>query len=52
MAEAEAMDAAQRHSNSERNEVRDMVKRIYAGELSNVLFKGFAKDLFTRNKIL
>ena len=40
MAEAEAMDAAQRHSNSERNEVRDMVKRLDAGELSSVLCKG------------
>ena len=40
MAEVEAMDAAQRHSNSERNEVRDMVKRLDARELSSVLCKG------------
>lgn len=40
MAEAEAMAAAQRHSDSERNEVRDMVKRLDAGELSSVLCKG------------
>ncbi|CAK9230419.1 unnamed protein product [Sphagnum jensenii] len=36
-AEAEALAAAQRQSDSERNEVRDMVKRLAAGELSNVL---------------
>ena len=40
MAEAEAMDAAQRHSNSERNEVRDMVKRLDVGEISCVVWKG------------
>lgn len=39
-AEAEAMAAAQRQSDSERNEVRDMVKRLDAGELSSVLCKG------------
>ncbi|CAK9856545.1 unnamed protein product [Sphagnum jensenii] len=35
--EAEALAAAQRQSGSERNEVRDMVTRLAAGELSNVL---------------
>jgi monoamine oxidase len=40
MAEAEVMAAAQRHSDCERNEVRDMVKRLDAGELSSVLCKG------------
>ena len=40
MAEVEAMDAAQRHSNSERNEEGDMVKRLDARELSSVLCKG------------
>ncbi|ERN16321.1 hypothetical protein AMTR_s00182p00016710 [Amborella trichopoda] len=39
-AEVEAMEAAQRQSDSERNEVRDMMKRLDAGELSNVLCKG------------
>ncbi|XP_024369028.2 lysine-specific histone demethylase 1 homolog 3 [Physcomitrium patens] len=37
MAEAEALAAAQRQSDSERNEVRDMMKRLTAAELSNVL---------------
>ncbi|XP_024379447.1 lysine-specific histone demethylase 1 homolog 3 isoform X2 [Physcomitrium patens] len=37
MAEAEALAAAQRQSESERNEVRDMMKRLAAAELSNVL---------------
>lgn len=37
MAEAEALAAAQRQSDSERNEVRDMMKRLAAAELSNVL---------------
>ncbi|KAH9322201.1 hypothetical protein KI387_016840 [Taxus chinensis] len=40
MAEAEAMAAAQRQSESERNEVRDIKKRLDAGELSSVLCKG------------
>ncbi|KAG0572419.1 hypothetical protein KC19_VG093600 [Ceratodon purpureus] len=37
MAEAEALAAAQRQSDCERNEVRDMMKRLAAAELSNVL---------------
>ncbi|KAG0596231.1 hypothetical protein M758_UG235100 [Ceratodon purpureus] len=37
MAEAEALAAAQRQSDCERNEVRDMIKRLAAAELSNVL---------------
>ena len=40
MAEVEAMDATRRNFDSERNEVRDMVKRLDAGELSSVLCKG------------
>ena len=40
MVEAKAMAAAQRHFDSERNEVRDMVKRLDVGELSSVLCKG------------
>ena len=39
MVEVEAMVATQRHFDSERNEVRDMVKRLDAGELSSVLCK-------------
>uniref|UniRef100_A0A5B7ARR0 SWIRM domain-containing protein n=1 Tax=Davidia involucrata TaxID=16924 RepID=A0A5B7ARR0_DAVIN len=38
-AEVEAMEAAQRHSDSERNEVRDIMKRLEAVEFSNVLYK-------------
>lgn len=38
-AEVEAMEAAQRHSEGERNEVRDILKRLEAVELSNVLYK-------------
>ncbi|KDP38595.1 hypothetical protein JCGZ_04520 [Jatropha curcas] len=38
-AEVEAMEAAQRHSECERDEVRDIRKRLEAVELSNVLYK-------------
>lgn len=38
-AEVEAMEAAQRHSDSERDEVRDIAKRLDAVEISNVLYK-------------
>ncbi|XP_068646714.1 lysine-specific histone demethylase 1 homolog 3-like [Aristolochia californica] len=38
-AEAEAMEANKKHSDSERNEVRDMAKRLEAIELSNVMCK-------------
>ncbi|XVE56127.1 hypothetical protein DITRI_Ditri03aG0212800 [Diplodiscus trichospermus] len=38
-AEVEAMEAAQRQSESERDEVRDIIKRLEAVELSNVLYK-------------
>lgn len=38
-AEVEEMEAAQRHSEGERNEVRDILKRLEAIELSNVLYK-------------
>ncbi|KAJ7966831.1 Lysine-specific histone demethylase 1-1-like protein [Quillaja saponaria] len=37
--EVEAMEAAQRHSDSERDEVRDIMKRLDAVQLSNVLYK-------------
>ncbi|KAK6939383.1 SWIRM domain [Dillenia turbinata] len=38
-AEVEALEAAQKHSDSERNELRDIIKRLEAVELSNVLYK-------------
>ncbi|XP_061350780.1 lysine-specific histone demethylase 1 homolog 3-like isoform X2 [Gastrolobium bilobum] len=38
-AEVEAMEAAQRQSDTERDEVRDIIKRLDAAELSNVLYK-------------
>lgn len=38
-AEVEAMEAAHRHSDFERDEVRDITKRLDAVELSNVLYK-------------
>ncbi|KAG9442909.1 hypothetical protein H6P81_018763 [Aristolochia fimbriata] len=38
-AEAEAMEADQKHSDSERNEVRDMAKRLEAIEISNAMCK-------------
>lgn len=64
-AEAEAMAAQQRQTDSERNEVRDMVKRLSAAELSNALRadggplhgeqkplsrSDLLKDMFTRAK--
>ncbi|XP_062099479.1 lysine-specific histone demethylase 1 homolog 3 [Humulus lupulus] len=38
-AEVEAMEALQRQSDSERDEVRDLARRLDAVELSNVLYK-------------
>ncbi|GLU04539.1 hypothetical protein SLE2022_216790 [Rubroshorea leprosula] len=38
-AEVEAMEAAQRRSESERDEVRDITKRLEVVELSNVLYR-------------
>ncbi|KAJ7957832.1 Lysine-specific histone demethylase 1-1-like protein [Quillaja saponaria] len=38
-AEVEAMEAAQRRSDSERDEVWDIIKRLDAVELSNILYK-------------
>ncbi|GFY86098.1 LSD1-like 3 [Actinidia rufa] len=53
-AEVETMEAAQRHSDSERNEVRDLVKRLEAVELSNVLYKNSLDgvDVFNRETLL
>ncbi|KAJ4835961.1 hypothetical protein Tsubulata_037128 [Turnera subulata] len=38
-AEAEAMEVSQKHSDCERDEVRDITKRLEAVELSNVMYK-------------
>ncbi|KAF5955742.1 hypothetical protein HYC85_008598 [Camellia sinensis] len=53
-AEVEAMEAAQRHSDSERNEVWDIVKRLEAFELSNVLYKNSSDgaEMFTLEALL
>ncbi|XVE94606.1 hypothetical protein REPUB_Repub02eG0023000 [Reevesia pubescens] len=48
-AEVEAMEAAQRQSESERDEVRDIIKRLEAVELSNVLYltrEALLRDMF------
>ncbi|XP_010263907.1 PREDICTED: lysine-specific histone demethylase 1 homolog 3-like [Nelumbo nucifera] len=61
-AEVEAMEAAQRQSDSERNEVRDILKRLDAVEPSNALYKssldgapmltteGLLRDMFSNAK--
>ncbi|XP_010271456.1 PREDICTED: lysine-specific histone demethylase 1 homolog 3-like [Nelumbo nucifera] len=61
-AEVEAMEAAQRQSDSERNEVRDVLKRLDAVEASSVLYKssldgaqmltkeGLLRDMFTNTR--
>lgn len=61
-AEVEAMEAAQRHSDSERSEVKDIIKRLDAMELSKVLYKnsldgsqfltkeGLLQDMFSSAK--
>ncbi|OMO75320.1 Amine oxidase [Corchorus olitorius] len=53
-AEVEAMEAAQRQSESERDEVRDIIKRLEAVELSNVLYKNSLDRarLLTREALL
>ncbi|KAA8528713.1 hypothetical protein F0562_036068 [Nyssa sinensis] len=53
-AEVEAMEAAQRHSDRERNEVRDIMKRLEAVEFSNVLYKNTldAAQILTREDLL
>ncbi|XWS24447.1 hypothetical protein CRYUN_Cryun28dG0103100 [Craigia yunnanensis] len=52
--EVEAMEAAQRQSESERDEVRDIIKRLDAVELSNVLYKNSLDRawLLTREALL
>ncbi|KAF4358314.1 hypothetical protein F8388_014584, partial [Cannabis sativa] len=61
-AEVEAMEALQRQSDSERDEVRDLARRLDAVELSNVLYKdsldgaeiltkeALLKDMFFKTK--
>ncbi|XP_021284101.1 lysine-specific histone demethylase 1 homolog 3 isoform X1 [Herrania umbratica] len=53
-AEVEAMEAAQRQSESEKDEVRDVIKRLEAVELSNVLYKNSLDRarLLTREALL
>uniref|UniRef100_A0A2C9U0I4 SWIRM domain-containing protein n=1 Tax=Manihot esculenta TaxID=3983 RepID=A0A2C9U0I4_MANES len=53
-AEVEAMEAAQRHSECERDEVRDITKRLEAVELSNVLYKNSldGAQILTREALL
>jgi hypothetical protein len=53
-AEVEAMEGAQRHSEVERDEVRDITKRLEAVELSNVLYKNSLDRarLLTREALL
>ncbi|KAF2310058.1 hypothetical protein GH714_006368 [Hevea brasiliensis] len=53
-AEVEAMEAAQRHSEYERDEVRDITKRLEAVELSNVLYKNSldGAQILTREALL
>ncbi|KAJ6736349.1 LYSINE-SPECIFIC HISTONE DEMETHYLASE 1-like protein 3 [Salix viminalis] len=52
--EVEAMEGAQRHSEVERDEVRDITKRLEAIELSNVLYKNSLDRarLLTREDLL
>ncbi|XP_061972112.1 lysine-specific histone demethylase 1 homolog 3-like isoform X2 [Populus nigra] len=52
--EVEAMEGAQRHSEVERDEVRDITKRLEAVELSNVLYKNSLDRarLLTREALL
>ena len=54
IAEVEATGAAQRHTDSERNEVRDIMKRLEAVELSNVLYKNSldGSEIFTKKSLL
>ncbi|KAF5740823.1 lysine-specific histone demethylase 1 3 [Tripterygium wilfordii] len=54
MAEIEAMEAAERHSDSESDEVRDIMKRLEAVELSENLFKNSLDwaQILTREALL
>lgn len=52
--ELEAMEAERRHSDSERNEVRDIIKRLEAIQLSNVLYKNSLSgaEIMTKEALL
>lgn len=52
--EVEAMEAERRHSDSERNEVRDIIKRLEAIQLSNVLYKNSLSgaEIMTKEALL
>ncbi|CAK9178451.1 unnamed protein product [Ilex paraguariensis] len=54
MEEVETMETAKRHSDSERSEVRDIIKRLDAVELSNVLYKNSLDGvhILTRESLL
>ncbi|XP_052201599.1 lysine-specific histone demethylase 1 homolog 3 [Diospyros lotus] len=54
IAEVEATGAAQRHTDSERIEVRDIMKRLEAIELSNVLYKNSldGSEICTKKSLL
>ncbi|KAI3785608.1 hypothetical protein L1987_44732 [Smallanthus sonchifolius] len=49
-AEVEAIAAAKRHSNSERNEVRDIIKRLDAIELTDVHKNSLLQNMFSNAK--
>ncbi|KAF7829604.1 lysine-specific histone demethylase 1-like protein 3 isoform X1 [Senna tora] len=53
-AEVEVMEAAQRQSDTERDEVRDIIKRLDAVELSSVLYKNSLNgaQIITRETLL
>ncbi|EEF52674.1 lysine-specific histone demethylase, putative [Ricinus communis] len=53
-AEVEAMEAAERHTEWERDEVRDITKRLEAVEISNVLYKNSldGDQIVTREALL
>ncbi|XP_047341149.1 lysine-specific histone demethylase 1 homolog 3 [Impatiens glandulifera] len=53
-AEVEAMEASQRQIDSEKNEVRDLVRRLDSVELSNALYKKSldGEQIFTRGTLL
>lgn len=53
-AEVEAMEAAPRQSDNERDEVRDIIKRLDAVELSNALYKNSldGAQIITRESLL
>lgn len=51
-AEAEAIEAAQKHSNHERNEVKDIARRLDAIDLSTVVYESLSDKSCARESIL